>query len=352
MSKMRVAGIGAGMKGLISTYVLAKEGVDVLLYEKENYLVRIKHLGAEVPRRDMVRQSESKTQGQIIVVPRLGMPLTEASGAPLLEIRSFKQVLMEKATPFCLWGFLNLEEPQIQLLIVTVPENEVVIDVRPSKSYAAVLKPKYGRNIDISLLSIPGRQLDVDLSIMSKNQRKRWRRKNTNGASSFGSKENGVALCISTENTENLEVVPSENQADKHGDFEENVILVETEGGNSVVVAEAIVTEQIMDVQNNVLPSKELVVETSAEILPCIEMVEVIGHGSEQGACEISPEGILEIVLHGPTEAAQVEISQVQENVNSEPTWPTKCTGVQGVEPNADVGVHTLKEVKNQILCP
>ncbi|KAF9607153.1 hypothetical protein IFM89_032375 [Coptis chinensis] len=269
------------------------------------------------------------TKGKLHSVPRAYVtalltpfslqPLTEASGAPLPEIHSFKQVLMEKATPFCPWGFLNLEVPQTQSLTVTVPEKEVVTDVRPSKSYAAVLKPKYGRNIDTSLLPIPGRQekspvvqnvdkealtsnvvVDVDLSIMSKNQRKRWRRKNTNGASSSGSKENGVALGISTENAENFKVVPSENQADKQGESEENAIQIETEGGTSMVVAEAILTEQVMDGQNKFLPSKELVVETSVEILPCIDVVEAIGHGSEQGACEISPEGILEIVPQGP----------------------------------------------------
>ncbi|KAF9604230.1 hypothetical protein IFM89_004936 [Coptis chinensis] len=35
---MRVAVIGVGISGLVSAYVLAKEGVDVLLYEKEDYL--------------------------------------------------------------------------------------------------------------------------------------------------------------------------------------------------------------------------------------------------------------------------------------------------------------------------
>ncbi|KAG6668571.1 uncharacterized protein LOC122276579 isoform X1 [Carya illinoinensis] len=38
MSKMRVAVIGAGISGLVSAYVLAKAGVDVVLYEKEEYL--------------------------------------------------------------------------------------------------------------------------------------------------------------------------------------------------------------------------------------------------------------------------------------------------------------------------
>ncbi|KAF9586852.1 hypothetical protein IFM89_039927, partial [Coptis chinensis] len=37
-SKMRVAVIGAGISGLVSAYVLAKEGVDVVLYEKEDHL--------------------------------------------------------------------------------------------------------------------------------------------------------------------------------------------------------------------------------------------------------------------------------------------------------------------------
>ncbi|KAL5702384.1 cyclopropane-fatty-acyl-phospholipid synthase [Ranunculus cassubicifolius] len=35
---MRVAVIGAGISGLVSAYVLAKEGADVVLYEKEDYL--------------------------------------------------------------------------------------------------------------------------------------------------------------------------------------------------------------------------------------------------------------------------------------------------------------------------
>ncbi|KAJ7954670.1 Cyclopropane-fatty-acyl-phospholipid synthase [Quillaja saponaria] len=38
MSKMRVAVIGGGISGLVSAYVLAKEGVNVVLYEKEDYL--------------------------------------------------------------------------------------------------------------------------------------------------------------------------------------------------------------------------------------------------------------------------------------------------------------------------
>lgn len=35
---MRVAVIGAGVSGLVAAHVLAKEGVDVVLYEKEDYL--------------------------------------------------------------------------------------------------------------------------------------------------------------------------------------------------------------------------------------------------------------------------------------------------------------------------
>lgn len=35
---MRVAVIGSGISGLISAYVLAKDGVEVDLYEKEDYL--------------------------------------------------------------------------------------------------------------------------------------------------------------------------------------------------------------------------------------------------------------------------------------------------------------------------
>ncbi|KAF8401962.1 hypothetical protein HHK36_012913 [Tetracentron sinense] len=38
MSKMRVAVIGSGVSGLVSAYVLAKAGVDVVLYKKEDYL--------------------------------------------------------------------------------------------------------------------------------------------------------------------------------------------------------------------------------------------------------------------------------------------------------------------------
>jgi hypothetical protein len=38
MSKMRVAVIGSGISGLVSACVLAKAGVDVVLYEKEDYL--------------------------------------------------------------------------------------------------------------------------------------------------------------------------------------------------------------------------------------------------------------------------------------------------------------------------
>ena len=37
-SKMRVAVIGGGMSGLVSAYVLAKAGVEVVLYEKEDSL--------------------------------------------------------------------------------------------------------------------------------------------------------------------------------------------------------------------------------------------------------------------------------------------------------------------------
>lgn len=35
---MRVAVVGAGISGLVSAYVLAKGGVNVVLYEKEDYL--------------------------------------------------------------------------------------------------------------------------------------------------------------------------------------------------------------------------------------------------------------------------------------------------------------------------
>ncbi|OVA13289.1 hypothetical protein BVC80_281g5 [Macleaya cordata] len=35
---MKIAVIGAGLSGLVSAYVLAKAGVDVVLYEKEHYL--------------------------------------------------------------------------------------------------------------------------------------------------------------------------------------------------------------------------------------------------------------------------------------------------------------------------
>lgn len=35
---MRVAVVGAGISGLVSAYVLAKAGVNVVLYEKEDYL--------------------------------------------------------------------------------------------------------------------------------------------------------------------------------------------------------------------------------------------------------------------------------------------------------------------------
>ncbi|KAF6145532.1 hypothetical protein GIB67_037565 [Kingdonia uniflora] len=38
MSRMRVAVVGAGVSGLVSAYVLAKNGVDVVLYEKDDYL--------------------------------------------------------------------------------------------------------------------------------------------------------------------------------------------------------------------------------------------------------------------------------------------------------------------------
>lgn len=38
MSKRRVAVVGAGISGLVSAYVLSKAGVDVVLYEKEEYL--------------------------------------------------------------------------------------------------------------------------------------------------------------------------------------------------------------------------------------------------------------------------------------------------------------------------
>ncbi|PHU21581.1 hypothetical protein BC332_06688 [Capsicum chinense] len=35
---MKVAVVGAGISGLISAYELAKAGVEVVVYEKENYL--------------------------------------------------------------------------------------------------------------------------------------------------------------------------------------------------------------------------------------------------------------------------------------------------------------------------
>lgn len=35
---MRVAVVGAGISGLVSAYVLAKAGVEVVLYEKDDYL--------------------------------------------------------------------------------------------------------------------------------------------------------------------------------------------------------------------------------------------------------------------------------------------------------------------------
>lgn len=35
---MRVAVIGAGISGLVSAYVLAKEGIEVVVYEKDDYL--------------------------------------------------------------------------------------------------------------------------------------------------------------------------------------------------------------------------------------------------------------------------------------------------------------------------
>jgi len=35
---MRVAVVGAGITGLVSAYVLAKAGVNVVLYEKEDHL--------------------------------------------------------------------------------------------------------------------------------------------------------------------------------------------------------------------------------------------------------------------------------------------------------------------------
>jgi len=35
---MRVAVVGGGISGLVSAYVLAKGGVNVVLYEKEDYL--------------------------------------------------------------------------------------------------------------------------------------------------------------------------------------------------------------------------------------------------------------------------------------------------------------------------
>ncbi|PNX63383.1 cyclopropane fatty acid synthase, partial [Trifolium pratense] len=36
--KMRVAVVGAGISGLVSAYTLAKAGVNVVLYEKEEYI--------------------------------------------------------------------------------------------------------------------------------------------------------------------------------------------------------------------------------------------------------------------------------------------------------------------------
>ncbi|KAJ6321565.1 hypothetical protein OIU77_011603 [Salix suchowensis] len=37
-SRMRVAVVGAGISGLVSAYALAKAGVEVVLYEKDDYL--------------------------------------------------------------------------------------------------------------------------------------------------------------------------------------------------------------------------------------------------------------------------------------------------------------------------
>ncbi|KAF9615829.1 hypothetical protein IFM89_026524 [Coptis chinensis] len=73
---------------------------------------------------------------------------------------------MEKVASYCPWGFLDgLGESQSHEKNTTTTVNTtnivepMVVAADPiPRSYDAVPKPKYGRNVDTSLLPTPGKQ--------------------------------------------------------------------------------------------------------------------------------------------------------------------------------------------------
>ncbi|KAF9623905.1 hypothetical protein IFM89_006251 [Coptis chinensis] len=185
------------------------------------------------------------------------------------------------------------------------------------------------QNIDKET-SIPNAVVDVDLTGMSKQQKKRWRRKNANGASSSGSKDNEVALNVEVGieqameilDDTNSEAIPLENQGGKERDTEEIVIAIDLHSKDLVIEPNAEITSL-----TNELPYKELVAATSLEIA--------------QDACEIRPEGRLEVVLHGNAETTQVVAVPEQENVvvDVSSSGGVQNSSAQGPEAETEISV-------------